>query len=443
MVSAYNHKEVLIMTKLFSMKSLAFAGAAAFALTLAAAPQADAAQMTASVDYSKGILTVENATLTSSGDDDSGLVVYYQTNKDATKFATKKYTAVTATSNKEIDISNLMGKATYIALSTDGKDVPGTVENATTVAIVASPTIKKATFEASTSSITITEKTAGELGNIATNLSGYGYTAQIRRGTYGAWTTATETEIKTAVQQAKAIGSTLNIRIASVSGGTQTSPWSKEAKVKISAQAKAPKVALDLAATKAFTAKFTDKQEYKIQVGSSGTPTAWKTGDKTAKSWSALFEDAGASTSVVSGDAITSDVKLYVRTKADSKKIASATTIIDLKASASAPTSGAVKVEVTAATVDTTKNKIKKATTAAIVATKAEDGGKDIQYSTDGGEKWNKLAAGATKALKSTNTSILVRFPGDKTNYVLPSRNASITVDFETGNATDSTELSY
>jgi hypothetical protein len=279
MISAYKHKEVFIMTKLFSMKSLAFAGAAAFALTLAAAPQADAAQVTATVDYEEGTLTV-NANGNKLTSTDDGSVIYYQSGKAQDKLSTKKYTAVALPSDNKIDISNLMGKETYIAVSTKGTDDPTKmeVETATGIAIAASPKIK-AEFSATDTTINLTDK--GEIvGNIASG-SSVGFKAQVKKGAYGKWVDVTDTTVSTAANEAKALGTTLYIRVAYASGSTQTSPWSKEAKVKISAQAKAPKVTLDLAATKAFTTKISDKQEYKISVGdAAAVPAGWKTGSK-------------------------------------------------------------------------------------------------------------------------------------------------------------------
>ena len=403
------------MTKLFSVKSLAFAGAAAFALTLAAAPQASAAvpKLEATVDYETGKLTVDanGNTLTET---DDGYVVYYQAGKT---IKDSKYNPVAAQMNKPdnkdhqigmIDISNLMGKATTIGISVDGA-----AETATSVSIVASPKVK-ATYSAKTKVITLDKDVKGDL----TSGASVGFKAQVKKGAYGKWEDVCANSVTDAVEKAKAIGTTLYIRVAKASGGVMTSPWSKDVKVKIAAQAKAPKVALNLNATKAFKWKISNKLEYKISTG------AWKDGSNSDAGWDSIIKTSDPSKeSIVSGDAITSDVNIYVRTKATEKKAASAIRILDLKKSVGSPTTSAV-------TVETTKASGKTATGASIKAVKA------IQYSTDNGTKWKNLAAGKKVKLKNTEKTVLVRIPGDKKNFVLPSLNTKIETDFTTGKAT-------
>jgi hypothetical protein len=410
-----------IMTKLFSMKSLAFAGAAAFALTLAAAPQADAATVTATVDYDAGTLTVDP-----NGNDltktDDGYVIYYQANAKEAKIKDNKYSAIALPEDQTIDISNLMGKATNISLSVDGKKV----EDATKVAIVASPKIKATysvedgiTLKNGKGSDAITE------GNVASG-SSLGFVAQVKTGTYGSWKTVKEDTISTIVNQAKALGTTLYIRVANGTDGNLTTPWSKEVKVKISAQAKAPSATFKLNATKAFTWKISNKQQYKIKVGETAV-TGWESGSNTADSWTKIFETVKADTSVVSGDAITADVKIYLRTAADEKKkkAASAINVINLEKSVASPTSSAVTIEPTVTT--TTKGKKTKITTSASIKAVV-----DIQYSTDDGKKWTLLKTNKTVKFSADKT-ILVRLPGVG-NTTLPSLNTSLDFKTSTGN---------
>lgn len=60
-----------------------------------------------------------------------------------------------------------------------------------------------------------------------------------------------------------------------------------------------------------------------------------------------------------------------------------------------------------------------------------------IQYSTDNGTKWKKLAAGKSAKLKDTEKTVLVRIPGQSKNgFVLPSLNTKMETDFATGTAT-------
>ena len=75
------------MTRLFTMKSLAFAGAAAFTLALAAAPQAQAEQAEGKVKYDTQTLEITNTDADETGilQLDDGAVVYYAYGKDAEK----------------------------------------------------------------------------------------------------------------------------------------------------------------------------------------------------------------------------------------------------------------------------------------------------------------------------------------------------------------------
>ena len=95
------------MTKLFSMKSLAFAGAAAFAMALIPAPQADAAtapkKVTVEIDYANQTLKINNANGTLDGTTETdgllntadGVSIYYAYSKKSADDA-KKYTLIAA-----------------------------------------------------------------------------------------------------------------------------------------------------------------------------------------------------------------------------------------------------------------------------------------------------------------------------------------------------------
>jgi hypothetical protein len=405
-----------IMTKLFSMKSLAFAGAAAFALTLAAAPQVDAAEVTADVDYNTGTLEVKTG-VDQLTETDDGYVIYYQANKNGT-FKAAKYSAIALPKDqKKIDISNLMGTATKISLSVDGKE-----DGNTTAELKASPKIK-ATYDATKKEITLNDaKGATDDSKIGTNVNiasgGSLFVAQVKTGTYGSWENVEEDTISTIVDQAKALGTTLYIRVAKGTSENLITPWSKEVKVKISAQAKAPKATLKLSATK-FTWKISDKQQYKIKVVETDVTTEWKTGNKRAIGWTTLFTDAGADNSVVSGDAITADIKIYFRTN-DGKKAASAINVIDLKKSAASPTSSAIEVKIKKAGRKT-NGSVKTPTAASITV-----GTAGLQYSDDNGTTWKKVT-NKTK-FKDFTKEILVRVPG-KDNTTLPSLSTHITFD--------------
>ena len=205
---------------------------------------------------------------------------------------------------------------------------------------------------------------------------------------------------------------------------------SKEAKVKIAAQSKAPKASLKLDATKAFTWKISNKQEFMIEVN--GEKSKWADGSNAADSWATIIgktkTDSYDQTAIVSGDAITADINISLRTKAD-KKAASAINLIKLAKSADSPTKSAVEVKPSKVVMNGTR--VKTATGASIKAVA------DIQYSLDDGAKWSKLTAGKEAKLKDLSKTVLVRIPGEsKKGTVLPSLNTKIKVDAQTGVAT-------
>lgn len=409
------------MTKLFSMKSLAFAGAAAFALTLAAAPQADAAEATEitnlSIDPSGEVTIHTNGDMTSTED---GNVIYYQTAKSKDKIKEGKYTAIAShgydygEDGASYNFEKFIGKETYISFSLDG------TTEATGAALKAAPKLKAKYTAADGFTFSVN---GGTLAKPATDAAiDNGNTLFVTGGdskkyqimSYGYDTNWYLNFGGTMYFQAIELNSTDGVAVCS-----------KEAKVKIAAQSKAPKVALKLDAAKAFTWKISSKQEYKISIGKD-TSAAWVTGSNAADTWASIVENGiskDVAANVVSGDAITADITISLRTKAD-KKAASAINVIKLAKSAASPTGAAV-------TVTTTKASGKTATGASIKAAA------DIQYSTDDGAKWKKLAAGKEAKLKSENENVLVRTAGvSKNGLVLPSLNTTVAVDYATGTAT-------
>lgn len=398
------------MTKLFSVKSLAFAGAAAFALTLAAAPQVDAAEpnVKATVNYRNDTLTV-----TPTGDDEFKVVeeaptIYYQ--KAGKDGAAKegKYTAMSAAgsaTSATMNIGSLIGKEMKISISIDGKTA-----NATTVALKAAPKVKLQYAKG-----TISFKDAvTDLGvNANDPITSAAVDAMIRTSAYSGWIGADD--IDSVIEEAKGLGATVYVKVAKADG---TTPFSKEAKVKIKAQAKAPKLAMKLDATKDFALKLKSTLEYKIDMGSTGKFSKWEAGSGSDAKWTDIIKKGidGIDEKVVSGDAIAADFDFLVRTAAKDPKPASAINVISIKASADSPTSKAF-------TIKMTKQSGKTATSAALVASS------DLQYSVEAG-KWKKAGSGKTVKLKNDKTEIRVRIPGDKKNNVLPSGVTYVKLDF-------------
>ncbi len=412
------------MTKLFSMKTLAFAGAAAFALTLAAAPKADAAdaKITDIDNCDNNIYVITDGDLTSTKD---GEVIYYQVAKDENKLKKGKYSSIADEDLGYFNISKFLGKEQVLSISTNGDiDNKETTKN---IKITAAPKVKikcagtKIELKIDNSDATLTTE-----GAINTE-----YVAKVGDKKYDVYGLYQNT-----VKENLALGGTVEITVQEVLADTVkdtiTSP-SKPAKMKISAKAKAPKVSLKLDATKAFEWKLSDKQEYIINCESKEIATDWKPGIK--GNWESIFKGAGITEAkvkeVVSGDAITADVDISVRTKATEKKAASAINLVKLKKSAASPTTQA-SIETTKASNWNERQKKYKTVTGASI--KADV---DIQYSVDNGEKWKVVKAGKTQKLKVDQKDVLVRIVTPARNgVVLPSLNTKMTWDPETGKAT-------
>jgi hypothetical protein len=435
------------MTKLFSMKSLACAGAAAFALTLAAvpAPQASAAANTASlsgtVDYSAGTLTLEGLTdYTQTSDGATFLYYGVASGKDATVNKLSSIDASQDDSKVVLDISNILGKEKTIKVAADAEGKTGVV----TKNLAAAPTLKVSYDSANANTLSKFEVDGTDVtSNIAQ------YSLQYRTGNYGAWKSVVSDDnastIKSAIENAQKLGTTVYIRIASgttsATAATLTSPYSKEAKLKISGQAKAPKISIKTAAlTKAFSWKIGDKSEYQIITGTLADgklASSWTSGKADKVGWATIFTDASVANAatVAVGDAVASDFTIFVRTAATTSKAASNVAYQSILASADSPKQTDVAVKPV-----TGKGKTPAASAASISAkatkmTIGTEGSKNtsgstedvaaaIQYSLDG-EKWVTLKKDTQIEYdKTTNGKIYFRFVASdkkKNPSVLPS----------------------
>jgi len=426
-----------IMTKLFSMKSLAFAGAAAFALTLAAAPKVDAASISSiSDDLSHVYVNDEKEELTETED---GLVIYYQLAKDAASLKDGKYTAVTDENLGVYNLSSLAGKNKYLSLSVDGTkegQFAGFMVNK-------APKVKiqhkggETKLKIGNTDATLYNSEYGDLVESDIVTQG-GIRAKAGDVIYYLYGMDSET-----VKTAGVLGANLSVTVATPvtykkENGKETDiieavTAPATAKYKVTARAKAPKVSLKLDAKKPFEWNLSTKQEYLINCKSEDVKTGWKDGSKA--SWDNIFKGAGVADAtvakIVSGDAITADVDISVRVKKTDNKAASAINVVKLKRSAASPTTQASIATTKATWKDEKQTKLKTPTTAAITANA------DIQYSVDAGKTWKVLKATKTqKFTKDTQKEILVRIVTPaKNGIVLPSLNTKMTWDPQTGKA--------
>lgn len=407
------------MTKLFSMKTLAFAGAAAFALTLAAAPKADAAAV--QLEYCGDLSYVEISNEDELASTKDGKVIYYQVAKTADKLKDNKYTPIADENLGYFNFSKFAGKDQVLSLSTTN----GKKADATNFTIKAAPKLKAKYTAASGIELTIGTTKIATTGSIQEAVEKAGY-----------WVEGSAS-YEDFVKSNLALGGTGEIYVQEIlsaeAAKTTFVTYSKPAKVKISAKAKAPKVSLKLDATKAFEANLSAKQEYIIDCPDAELVGKWADGKKA--SWTELVKATGATdaqaTQIVSGDAILADIALSVRTKAAGNKAASAINLIQLTKSAASPTTQA-SIETTKASNWNEKQKKYKTVTGASI--KADV---DIQYSVDNGEKWKVVKAGKTQKLKVDQKDVLVRIVTPaKNGVVLPSLNTKMTWDPETGKAT-------
>jgi hypothetical protein len=464
MVSACKHKEVFIMTKLFSMKSLACAGAAAFALTLAAvpAPQASAAINATSVNYSAGTLDILKADYASYTKDKSSKNVFIYYGVANGTDTPKKYTLISGAEGKlsdgsstgiSIDISNILGKAKTIRIASDSAGEKNTKD----VTLVAAPTLK---VSYDSTNATTLAKYEVDNNDVTANITDY--TLQYRVGTYGAWTTLLSannaTTMESVIEGAQKLGTTVYVRIAGgkttdVTKLATTTPWSKEAKLKISGKAKAPKISIKTAAlTKAFSLKIGEKSEYQILTGKlagADLNSDWTPGKADKVGWADIFKDASVdnATSVAVGDAVANDFTILVRTAATTSKAASNVTYQTIKASADSPTKADIEVkpvngkgktaEASAASISA---KASKMTIGTATGEGTEDVAAAVQYSFDG-EKWVNLKKTTQIEYSKTKDGVIYfRFvASDKKNNpsVLPSAITTITIPRDGTTSTD------
>lgn len=428
------------MKKLLSIKSLLLTSVIAFILTFTIAPQISAETeerlLIETVRYDNGILRIDAThakdKLLKTAD---GYGCYFSTGKQISNL---KYTTIVTDSDSdgnylEIDVSQFIGKEIIIGVALDsnktGEDI---------IRLTPSPSLK-AKFEDNDIKITVDKNNISD-GITSKGFASSGYEFICRIGNYSSYTyySINKDEIqdlKKAIKRATVLGTTAYISVYR-NTKTESSPWSKEVKVKIPARAKAPKINIKTAGlTKAFEWKIGNKLEYKITVGD-GT-SAWKTGGEKAN-WQTIIDNAVKSvpqnedtatlnvdaTTLVNGDAIASDIEVQVRTSATSKKSASSISVLKLKKSPDSPTYAQIKVDATNA---------KKATStvsAASISLGTIDTGYAAQYSTDG-KKWKNL----TKSIKiepekmGTNNTIQLRLIGnDKKVTALPSAVTTVTI---------------
>jgi hypothetical protein len=410
------------MTKLFSMKSLACAGAAAFALTLAAvpAPQASAAN---TIDYGTGIITLDTLGNDTVVTKDKTTFLYYGVGNDAGSI--KKYTALTLEGDSSgkvyLDVSNVLGKAKAIKITADAE---GTKE-VYSVTAPASPTVS---LKFNNGAV---EYTLSDSLTAANCLMSY------KMGAYGSWQSITDSSkneetITAAVKKAQTLGTTIYVRVAGKDTNGQTTPWSKEAKLKVSAAAKAPKISIKTAGlTKAFDWKIGNKSEYRIIVGTvkEGTATDWVTGKADKTTWETIFSDAKVSDAdkVVNGDAVANEFTIQVRTAADTSKGKAASHVASqtFKASVASPTNTQVEVKAVTAKKGATSS-------AASITPKTvtiDDKTAVVQYSTDG-TKWKNVTKETTLQYDKTDSGkIYLRYTAsDKKELILPSAVTTVTI---------------
>lgn len=462
------------MTKLFSMKTLAFAGAAAFALTLVAAPKADAAvdnkldQTDVEVNYSAGLLTICNVSDGTNGIDVTrtadGYGIYFGNGKTADKAKksfivtpdTNTATATATPSSIFYDISNLLGKKVNVAVATkaDGSD-------AVTVELKESPKVKVTDIQDKIlkaqriSDTQIYQYKVGTYGEWNEWYDGYDYSydydTQAEDNEVNSSNNGVDENLETAVARAKALGTTLYVRVANtekVKVGEkeierQSSPWSKEVKIKIKAKAKAPKVAVKTAKlTKAFEWNIA-KYEYRLLVGDKTSP--WVDGQKAG--WKALIDKASTATAadkdvdlkekvvtqltaddvkgLVEGEAIASNITFQLRTKEDTskKKDASQIAVVALEKSVDSPTKDQIAVKLE---TNTKKN----ATVSKAAISPKTVAGYTAQYSTDN-TKWKALTKDITMDANKVGT-LYLRLVGDGKDKakasVLPSAVTKLTI---------------
>jgi hypothetical protein len=380
------------MTKLFSMKTLAFAGAAAFALTLAAAPQADAKttyvnELIGTVRATGNNIVVRDNVYSYAKWEDNTMIDYYEVGKDSNDFANS---AVAVVSESAVTLTN--GKAEYYysaakkdkdptkwtTVSTDDfkKDENGnyvivvpiteltknkavdlyfaTDANGTgkTTKIVynAAPKIKcTLTSTASGPSISVkqgsTELTTGYI-SLYSQYNGFSY--------YGIdLENGSENLTKMLQRAADFGGATFTVTYKSKDTDTDnTITPPATAKLKVSATPKAPTVGLKIA--KAFTLKFKNTMEYRTFVKGESEPEKWDDGTNTALTLATLFGDKNVTKTDPDDYVLNDTMVIQARTAAKGTKTASKITTTTVYKSAATPSA----VNVVIKTDTTTKKEV-------------------------------------------------------------------------------------
>jgi hypothetical protein len=292
------------MTKLFSMKSLAFAGAAAFALTLAAAPQADAAE-TAKGGIEWGL---EENDVISPDQSEIGVVVsqsavkitnhtleyYYATVKSSG--AKKKWKAVSANEYGDLGSGNYIFYVPLREITKDkavdvyiSADADGTVQTAKPVSYKAAPKVK-ATLNNLTSgaSIKVTvDGTEVKTGSLKVKSVYGGFSEYVDVADLADGDADLQRELKSAADFGGANFIVTYIPERKDTDDPLTVQLRGTGKLKVSATPKAPKVALKLA--KGFSLKFKDTIKYRTFVSDTDEPETWTTGNGQALTMDTLF----------------------------------------------------------------------------------------------------------------------------------------------------------
>lgn len=230
------------------------------------------------------------------------------------------------------------------------------------------------------------------------------------RGQYGAvWTDLADFENVNHISA----GSTIIVRAKA----TDITPAGPEAKVKIAAAAKAPKVKIDYAKN---TVTFPKKAEYSVD-GINFTAIEESKIKATPEELRKLFGNDG-----------TTDLVIFVRTTADNtkKKAASNVTYITIPAAVAATDDAENKMITVAGNTTAKVTYAESSTKAGKYEFKAE--GASFDFSTDDGETWKNVKAGKsfTVAMEDNAKTVLVRKAGVKedTRNKIPAVWASLSV---------------
>ena len=413
------------MTRLFTMKSLAFAGAAAFALALAAAPQADAAEAAKpGIKLNSASVTSASITVSSSAVNVvDGKVEYYY---GIVKNNKTKWTSVTTERDCKEEDGNYTftvpvgeiakGKATTLVIAADST---GDTLQTEAIECKATPKIKVAlkTDLSSGPSITVQDKNKQDLNGtvkLASQYGGYEMEVDVNDSSF---TENGDVDLMKFLEKvADAGGSSFTVTYQS----TDAMEPAATAKLKVSATPKAPKIGLKLAKAVSVSFKNAGYTTFKATdtAPKKGTDHWVKTVDKQdLKSLSDLFGDSATkytsaqiAESVIPDDAyvLPDNMKVQAYTLAKSKKLDSriATSLVY----ASAPTPSSVNVEISNST-KTTKGETEvngakiKFKVGDLTTTQAASGGAlavTLQNYDTEGKKWKDVTDGKEVTFKDS-----------------------------------------